>query len=451
MRTSNNRLDTLLSWGQLITLLLVIVLAVISRPRQVLLEISQQPNIPIEFRMVSLSIPDYFVIILLCLTLARLMFVAAYREHLLDTVHVIVTRLGGIWWMALAVWTVFGLAWALDGTMLRFGLAHLIAMLAMAFILAQTVRDHGLRLPLAALIISACVQSVIAVLQVLNNDPLGLWALGEIDRFYYDPLEFYRAPGLSMHYNYLAGYLMVALFGCIAAGYRLRHDRRLLALMVAAGLLVSVGIASTLSRSAFVATAVGLLPVIVMLLWRAERRTRWLVIGGVGVLALVGAAWLVIALGSFENFQTRFLTGREFFFDYSWAVIQESPVLGVGAGNLMLAAGLIWGMTVQNLLPVHNVYLFVWAEQGLPGLALYLAGCAAILWRLRPRYGGVVLIWTCCFLAVCVVNLFDNYFWAVHPHRAIFFWVVGLWWGVAYEKVAPPVAEVVTPAAEAAI
>jgi O-antigen ligase len=98
----------------------------------------------------------------------------------------------------------------------------------------------------------------------------------------------------------------------------------------------------------------------------------------------------------------------------------------------MLEAGTLWGLDVVNLLPVHNVYLFIWAEQGLPGLALFVVGCGVILWRLRRTDQPEVLIWSACFLAICTVNLFDNYFWAVHPFRVVFFWVIGLWWAYAY-------------------
>jgi hypothetical protein len=433
--------DRLLSRAQAGSLALMIFFGVISRPRQMLLEISPQPNIPIEFRIIALSIPDFFVLALLLLSGLRLLLSAAYRARLLDTAQAVVTRLGGLWWAGLALWTVAGLVWALDATMLRFGLAHLIAMLVMALVLADQVRADGARLPLLALAASGVIQAGIALLQVLNNGPLGLWALGEIDRFDYDPLDFYRAPGLAMHYNYLGGYLMLGLFACLGLGWQ-RRGRGRWAALTAAG-IISLGILSTLSRGTMVATATGLLPLGLLLITRMGARARWMAAGAAGVLLALAAAYVLFALGDAGNIAVRFLTPREFFFDYSWAVIQQSPVLGVGMGNLMLAAGRMWGLGVENLLPVHNVYLYVWAEHGLPGLALYLLGCAALLRRLRPAYGLPLFIWTCGVLAVCVANVSDNYLWAVQPFRVVFFWVIGVWWGLAYPLAAPE--SVLTP------
>lgn len=436
-QSQSSPFERLLSGLQVAALALMIFLSVISRPRQMLLEISSQWNIPIEYRMVSISIPDVFVLALLLLTVIRLLISAHYRGSLLDTVHVIITRVGGFWWVALALWMMVGLAWAGNGTMLRFHLIHVVALLGMALVTAELAREYGDRPFLAALIVSGVVQSIIAVLQVLHNGPLGWYGLGEIDRFPYDPLDFYRAPGLAMHYNYLAGYLMVALFACILWGWQRWQRRKNTLPMLLAGVWIGIGILSTLSRGALLSTAVGLLPLVVMIFLRLGHRARRLIAGGLLLLALLALAYVLFALGGIENIQARFLAGREFFFDYSWAVIQSAPVFGVGAGNLMLEAGQIWGLEVENLLPVHNVYLYIWAELGLPGLALYGIGCALMLWRLRYIDHTNLFVWTGCFLAICTVNLFDNYFWSVAPFRVVFFWVIGMWWHYALPLFAP--------------
>jgi O-antigen ligase len=265
--------------------------------------------------------------------------------------------------------------------------------------------------------------------QAINGGPLGLWGLGEIDRFPYETTTFYRAPGLSMHPNYLGGYLMITLFACAVLAYRNIQNRKWLILLAFCAGFIGLGLVATLSRSAMLSTVVGFAPIIIVLVMSIGRRAR-LIMGGVLVVVLAAAAiwgWLVLA----GNVQARFLAGREFFFTYSFEVIKNSPVLGVGASNLMLEAGRIFGTTVEHLLPVHNVYLFIWAELGLPGLALFLIGCFSILRRLRTRYGMDAFIWTCCFLAICLVMVFDNYWWAVQPFRVLFLWVIGLGWAYA--------------------
>ena len=423
---------------QIFALALIGFLSVISSPRQMLLEVSAQPNIPLDFRIIALSVPDYVVLVLLAVTAIRLLVESAYRERLLHTLGTVVLRLGGIFWALLAGLMALSMLWAGSAVMVRYTTLHLLAALAAAFVLAGLVRADetpGGRAVLYGLLAGACLQSALAVLQVLNNGPLGLWGLGEIPRFWYAPANFYRAPGLSMHPNYLGGYQMIGLFASILLTTQFRREGRSLALPVLAGVVSAVGLIATLSRSALLATAVGLLPLALGLVFRLRGRARaWFILGGAAALVVAGV-WLLVALRS--DIQTRIFAPREFFFEDSWAVIQEAPVRGVGAGNLMLEVGRLRQDNAPELLPVHNVYLYIWAEAGLPGLILFVAACAAILIRLRPRFGRERLIWTLCFLAVCVVMLFDNYFWAVHPFRVLFFWVVGLWWGLAMRHPAP--------------
>lgn len=400
-----------------------------------LLEISAQPNIPVEFRIIAISIPDYFVVLLFVVTIARLLLDAEYRQRLMLTANWIITNWGGIWWGVLALWMVIGTLWAGDSAMLRFTTLHFVLLLIMAVILADLMQRRGERVLLLALVGSALIQSVIALAQTINDGPLELWALGEIDRFAYETTAFYRAPGLSMHPNYLGGYLMVALFACAVIIYQNVQNKKSVILPALAGLVIGVGMVTTLSRSAMLSTAVGFAPVIAAIIWSAARRSRWLIGGGV-VMIIIAAGVLIWVILS-GDLQARIFASREFFFAYSFEVIKNHPFLGVGAGNLMLEVGRIWGMSIEHLLPVHNVYLYLWAELGLPGLALFLLGCFSIVKHLRHRPNSASWVWLCCFLAICVVMVFDNYWWAVHPFRVVFLWVIGLWWGYASREVQP--------------
>ena len=401
---------------QIALLCIIIFVSVISSPRSMLLEVSPLPNIPIEFRIVAISIPDYFVILLLIVTIVRLLWDAEYRQQLGLTANWIFTTWGGRWWGGLALWMVIGMLWAGDSAMLRFTTLHFVLLLVMAVVLADLTRRRSERVLLWALIASAVIQSVIAVAQTVNGGPLGLWGLGEIDRFAYETTAFYRAPGLSMHPNYLGGYLMVALFACAVIIRQNVQNKKSIILPGFAGLVIVVGIVMTLSRSAMLSTAVGFAPIILMIFASAARRNRWLIGGGIFILIVAAAALIWVILRG--DLQARIFASREFFFTYSFEVIKQHPILGVGAGNLMLEVGRLYGLTVEHLLPVHNVYLYIWAELGVPGLALFLIGCFSILKHLRRR-NNADLIWLCCFLAICVVMLFDNYWWAVHPFRVV--------------------------------
>jgi hypothetical protein len=407
----------------------IAIVSVISSPRQVLWEASKQANIPVEFRVIALSIPDYFLIALLLVSILRLIIDETFRAHLSTTLSIILSRHGGIWWVGLAIWMGLGIFWAREPIFVRFDTIQVIAALAGVLFIADLARSGRGRSLIMALLAGAAAQAVVAVLQILNQGPIGLGWLGEVDRFWYDTAPFYRAPGLSMHPNYLAGYLLIALFGALLIARQNIEQSRSIVLPAIGGLLGGVGLVATMSRSGLLAAVVGLIPALSVAVLSLKKRLRLTVIAVLGVLVLVVGIWAAIVI--LPNVQTRLLASREFFFHDTFEVIGKTPLLGVGAGNLMLEIGRNQGESSTPLLPVHNVFLYIWAELGIPGLALFVAACLAILIQVRPRNGLSVFTWGSCFLAMCVVMLFDNYFWAVQPFRDLTFWVIGLWWGYA--------------------
>jgi O-antigen ligase len=170
---------------------------------------------------------------------------------------------------------------------------------------------------------------------------------------------------------------------------------------------------------------VGTLPTLIWLLRLAAPRTRRLIISGALAVSVIGAGLALVATRG--DIVSRFFMGREFFFDWSWAEIQASPVIGAGAGNLMFAIS-ERGVNERDVLPVHNVYLYVWGETGLIGMVLFVLGCGSVLGVISQRPER--LIWGGALLGVCVTMLFDNYWWAILPYRVLFFWVIGSWWGL---------------------
>lgn len=403
-------------------LMLIVFIAVISSPRVMLLEVQPLANVPLEFRAVTVALPDFALILLLLATALRLVIESNYAERLLKTARRLLWH-GLFFWIALLVWMGISSAWSPAAIMTRFVTVHALGGLLMALVLADLMWHEGAHGLLWGVIISAAIQAVIGVAQSLNGDPLGLGALGELPRFSYDTDRFFRAAGLSQHPNYLGGYLMVSLFACLLITWQnwTRPRWRWLGMGLAA--VCAVGLIATLSRSALIGTGAGLLPLVIVLLRALGAKRRRLILGGLAVIAVIAVALVLIATRG--DVVTRFFTAREFFFNDSWREIQRNPILGTGAGALMITID-AHGSDLIDVLPVHNVYLYVWAEAGIIGLALFVLACGSILWRIRRN---PALIWGCAFLAVCVTMLFDNYWWAIHPFQIVFFWVVGYWWG----------------------
>lgn len=430
-----------LDWLQTGLLCLIAFIGVISSPRLLLLEvITEQRNIPLDFVAINLSLADYGLIALIVLTVGRLLLGARYRQRFTDSLTGIFTRRGGLFWVALLAWMGIGMVWAREPLMLRFTTLHAVAALFMALIAAELVAHQQIWPLLAALIGGAVLQAGLAVLQVIQQGPLGLSALGEISRLYYETAAFYRPPGLSMHPNYLGGYLMVALFGCVLLGWLLwrgRATRGIIILIAPLALLIGIGVVATVSRSAILSTVVGFAPLVLVWFARLRGRVRWIVVGGLAILVAAGALWAIVVVGG--DVDTRFFSAREFFFEYSWRVIQQAPILGVGAGNLMAEVGRIYGDSTRELLPVHNVYLYLWAEVGIPGFVLfmlaYLSLLRSLLWSMRRDPAS--WIWGGALLGIASIMFFDNYWWAVHPFRVLLFWVIGLAWGLSLRQPAP--------------
>jgi O-antigen ligase len=236
-----------------------------------------------------------------------------------------------------------------------------------------------------------------------------------------------------MHPNYLGGSLMVALAACAQLIYSARRSRAQVVAWLAAGIVLAAGLAATLSRSAILGTLIGGLPILFVMVRQTAPRLRLVLLGGCLMAVLAFAAWIWIAVAG--DVQTRFLTRREFFFADTFAVIQHSPVLGVGAGNLMWHVARVRDFTLDgNLLPVHNVYVYLWAEGGLPGAAFFVLALLALLRGVVSAHHRDVFVWSCGWLAIAVVMLFDNYWWAVHPYRVLLLWAVGIWWGLALRQ-----------------
>jgi O-antigen ligase len=143
----------------------------------------------------------------------------------------------------------------------------------------------------------------------------------------------------------------------------------------------------TVSRGGLVALAASLIAAIVV----AGRRRG-------AVLGLTAAAVLatVIYFGAFAPAQARDRvleleggTGRTDIWTVGWRMVEDRPLLGVGAGNFPVAsihyllepgALMRTDFVVDNPKVAHNTYLNVLAELGVVGFVLFLAIVAFPLW-----------------------------------------------------------------------
>ena len=73
-------------------------------------------------------------------------------------------------------------------------------------------------------------------------------------------------------------------------------------------------------------------------------------------------------------------------------VWSKSPIIGVGAGNLVgymeRFSVFSIALVLQGYQQAHNIFLEVLAELGVVGLALFLTFMALVIWRLRRHVPG---------------------------------------------------------------
>lgn len=189
---------------------------------------------------------------------------------------------------------------------------------------------------------------------------------------------YFRVNSIFWDPNIYGRYLALVLVVLTAAVMWIR-ERRSFWLISGAILVLWLGLAQTFSQSSFIALLAGL-AVLAALRWS----WRWTL--GVVVVGVVGAALLVILVGgkgfdlSRINLDT---SGRANLVSGGAELFSERPVWGYGSGSFQHAY--IHHLKTDKKAPVtisHTEPITVASEQGLIGLAAYVALIVVSLWTM---------------------------------------------------------------------
>jgi O-antigen ligase len=187
-----------------------------------------------------------------------------------------------------------------------------------------------------------------------------------------------RLTGATAEANELAMLLVVAAtFAAALAGY-LRGRSAAWPLAGLAALLALFAIFSTLSRSGLTALAAALVAgIVVGGPWRRGVALSAALIAAAGCLYFATAG-----SSALERITSSDSSGRADLWTVGWRAASENPATGIGADNFrsqsvryLVEPGAIDAdqYIVDEPLVVHNVYLELFAELGVIGLALFLA------------------------------------------------------------------------------
>jgi len=264
------------------------------------------------------------------------------------------------------------------------------------------------------------------VLSAAFSAAYGLVVLAESTS--YDELE--RVGGPIGDPNALARLLVAGLVlaSLLAATGLITSANRLLA--ASAAVVCAAGLVLTLSRGGLVALAFALVAALVFAgRWRAQ---VGVLVVGVGLIA--GGYYVAIAT---PEAQERLTTsnggsGRTDLWRVGWAVVEDRPVLGAGAGNFGVVsrgylgeAGLLRrsDLIVSTSNVLHNTYLGTLVELGVVGACLLLAilgfslGCLVRAARTSMRAGDAGMELLARGLFVALVAMLAADFFISEPYN----------------------------------
>jgi O-antigen ligase len=249
--------------------------------------------------------------------------------------------------------------------------------------------------------------------------------------------EYFRVNSLFFDPNIYGRFLALVMLGLAGVLLWVRETRAVVAAAAALAVLWG-GLLLTLSQSSF-AALLGGLAVLAALRWSA----RWTV-AAVAALAAVGLVLVVafsgalrIDFGSTDSLD-RATSGRYALMAGGIGLARERPLLGWGSG----AFGHAYrrqerASSAQAVSASHTIPITVAAEQGIPGLVVYLALLAAALALLLRRARAW---WPRAVIAACFVALvLHTWLYAAFLEDPITWTLLGI--GVALARRPAPAAE----------
>jgi len=239
------------------------------------------------------------------------------------------------------------------------------AFLVYFYISNRVTNKEQLRVIVDFLLIGLFIQGTIGVFQKALGRPLGLVFLGEVQRRLWFKLA--RMSGTLGFPNQYAAYLVLLLPMAISLFIFTKEKVKKLwyALVTGAGLL---GLLFSLSRSAWIGLICGVI-VLFLLITKNQKinpQLFWIVVSVMGIILVIGIVFrglINLRLESSQSEEYRWLMIK-----IAFPIILANPILGVGLFNYQFHSFPIFNFWQ----PVHNDYLRLAAETGLPGLFFFL-------------------------------------------------------------------------------
>jgi O-antigen ligase len=284
------------------------------------------------------------------------------------------------------------------------------------------------------------LQSVIGLLQFLNQSPVGLKLLGEqviypnlwgIAKIVSNGTAYIRAYGTFPHPNLLSAYLLVTTFINI---YLLNSTwKKITQLWLNLALFINIlGLIATFSRGAYLAFAVGLIIHFSILVYKQGLKAVFR-----SALKVVFA--ILIAFILFKSFlltrttiSDRATLERGVYNQTAINIIKNKPIGGVGVGESVLHMEQYSPVPLNDweIQPIHNYFLLSAAELGIVGALLFIwifiSHLKAISYRLKANFDPYYLLLATVLVCFLVLMLFDHYFYTLQQTQMLLWMTLGL-------------------------
>jgi putative inorganic carbon (HCO3(-)) transporter len=325
---------------------------------------------------------------------------------------------------------------------------RMVKLLVLAIVVFNEVRrPRQIQLAFVILMGGVLLNSLLAIAQWALKRDFGLEFLGEANRAGSDAIgqvtlltrDFvYRPGGLMGAGNLFAAYL--AMLVPMAVAVFLAGVRPWLRLLSAAVLITSLpALVLTLSRSGWLAFAVGFVVVLVLGMWHPISRRRFFVAraAAVGGVALLGLAMSPVILQRLTSSDPNAVKVRVEWLETAWKMIEDKPVLGIGLNKYVFTQTSYGPETTPEemnarygeLWPVvHSTWAVTWAEQGTVGMLLFVLMHLILLregWqnlRIRDPLVHAVAVGLLAGLVAIMVDGAASFFLRMEQHSRVF-WV----------------------------
>jgi len=322
------------------------------------------------------------------------------------------------------------------------------------FILLTTLSSNTLVKKILFIIcIIALLESTLAIYQYFSQKPFGLYKLGEpkflnnielcsripsyngkkwlFDYFKTDSIRLFRAYGSFSHPNVLSSFLMTSILGSLFFWTRKNIFCKLVFSVLT--ILQIVALFLTFSRAGIAAT---LFSTFTLVIFMKEINLRSKILH-LTTLLIFFLANIVIFYpihnkrGSFSienNFSKGSNDERMSCNRLALRIIKKHYFSGIGFDHFIKNAKhfKLKNEKFKVTATIHNIYLLIAAEIGIPGLLFFLAFLFLVIVKIKHQKDDLMLTLMIILIGYLLIGMFDYYYLMMQKGKIMFFGIAGL-------------------------